>query len=107
MIVSSAVQLEDGRVFVGRRHGDCYTHMMEVLNLSLNEVPIDNSVQGFQTDFQVFLNREDGYYHARKYNQCKEQFWKETNYTNGLGNTKEEEWSPCLISEHLWQEDFK
>jgi hypothetical protein len=69
MIISSAVKLEDGRVFVGRRHGDCYEHMMEILNLSLDKIPIKNSVQEFQTDYQEFLNREEGYYHARKYNQ--------------------------------------
>jgi hypothetical protein len=104
MIVSSAVKLEDGRVFVGRRHGDCYTHMMEILQLTLNELPLDNSIQGFLTDKGQFLNRQVAYWIALDCEQCKEQFWTGKKYFN-LEPTPKEEWKPMLISEHLWDGD--
>ena len=99
MIVASAVRLRDGHTFVGSRHGDAYTKMIEL------GVPKEycecGATQGFITDKLTFMDRETAYYHAFSYKQCKEQKYTPTPYANGLG-IKEEDWKPSLSSEDLW-----
>lgn len=99
MIVSSAVKLNDGRVFVGKRHGDCYKQGKLILkeNISL----FKESIQGFITDNLIFLNRQEAYYEAYKNNQCEEQKPYEANYCEGLERSIHD-WKPCLFSEDLW-----
>lgn len=99
MIVSSAVKLKDNRVFVGSRHGDCYSN---IKMLGLEKEVCRESIQGFITDGLVFLNRENGYYHAHENKQCKKQEFNPNYKAVGL-QIKEEDWKPVLFSEDLWQ----
>ena len=98
MIIASAVKLDTGKVYIGNRHGDCYSQI-ESFGLSLSICK--DSIQGFITDELVFLDREQAYYHAFASNQCEEQTPIDKEYCLGL-SIKKENWKPCLISEHLW-----
>lgn len=97
MIISSAVKLKDGRTFVGKRHGDCYVQMKE---LGLPKEDCNNgATQGFINDQLQFLNREEAYYEALFYNQCKKKEKSSIIYARGLEIKK---WKPLLMSEDLW-----
>ena len=105
MIVAAAVKLNDGRVFVGKRHNDCFAIIIELYK----QMGIDyeesqklhfNCVQGFITDTLVFLNRTDAYYEAFKCKQCEEQKYR-LFPIKGFTIT-EEEWKPMLASEDLY-----
>jgi hypothetical protein len=85
MIVASAILLTDGRVFVGKRHNDCFSAYKKILQLEEPDESIRNAVQGFITDKLDFCGREEAYYYALSCGQ--------------LENEKE---TPCLMSEDLW-----
>ncbi len=63
MLINSAIKLENGYVYIGKRHHD-------ILN---NNIGVDfrNSVQGFITEQNKFLDRERAYNEAIKCNQIK------------------------------------
>jgi len=98
VIVSSAVQLNDGRVFVGRRHGDAYKAIKEIYDPSdINKIEVlsllRGNIQGFLTDTLVFLTREEAYIEAKKCGQlrglCEEHpLYSEDLWTNQV-ETKE------------------
>lgn len=98
MITASAVKLKNNKVYIGKRHGDCYT---QIKSFGMSTGVCEGSTQGFITDNLKFLNREDAYYHAYNSKQCKQQFPHESNFCPGLRITKEE-WKACLFSEDLW-----
>lgn len=97
MIIASAVRLKNGKVYIGKRHGDCYE---QIKSLGFEQSICKESAQGFITDGLEFLNREDGYYHAFKNNQCKEQL-PFASHIKGL-ECSVEDWKACLFSEDLW-----
>lgn len=99
MLVASAVRLKDGRVFVGKRHGDCYSKMKD-LGLQIEECN-NGATQGFITDRLFFLDRKESYSEARLHDQCKEQVYNPVAYAKGL-EVKREDWHPVLFSEDLW-----
>ena len=98
MIIASAVKLSNGKVYIGKRHGDCY---QQIKSLGLSKELCRKSTQGFITDDLMFLNREDGYYHAYENKQCDKQEPFEANFCEGLYRPIEE-WRACLFSEDLW-----
>ena len=98
MIIASAVKLDNGKVYVGKRHGDCYK---QIKSMGMSTEDCIGSSQGFITDSLKFLNREQGYYHAFENNQCEKQEPFEADFAEGLAMTLEE-WKPCLFSEDLW-----
>lgn len=98
MIIASAVKLKDGRVFVGKRHGDCYAKMAE---LKMDQKDCNHgATQGFITEYLLFLNREYAYYEALNNNQCEKQEYNGNCHPDL--RVEKEHWKPCLISENLW-----
>ena len=92
MIVASAIKLSDGRVFVGKRHGDCFKNLMSIsIALGMDEEAARrlhfNCTQGFITDELAFLDREQAYFEAGKCDQFKNKEVPATAY---------------LISEDIW-----
>jgi hypothetical protein len=92
MIVASAIKLLDGRVFVGKRHGDCFKNLMAISIASGMEEGESrklhfNCTQGFVTDQLIFLNREEACFEAGRCNQVK---------------NKKEPPTAYLISEDIW-----
>lgn len=93
MIVASAIRLENGSVYVGKRHSDCFRNIIEI-NTKAGTSYDDsrkfhfNCEQGFLTDSLMFLTRSEAYNEARKYGQCKEIFSDTDNIE--------------LLSENLW-----
>ena len=90
MLVASAIQLTTGEVYVGKRHCDCFSNLIEINRLTgkytgeeLMKLHI-GCTQGFITDNLVFLNRYQAEHHAWK---CKQ-----------ITDTKYNE----LLSEDLW-----
>jgi len=105
MIVASAIKLVDGRVYVGKRHGDCFKNLAIIFiktGMSAEEaIKIHlGCKQGFINDSLEFLTREEAYYEAFNCRQCKEQHYVETRI-QGFTITAEN-WKPCLFSEDLW-----
>lgn len=97
MIVSSAVKLTNNQIFVGKRHGDCFSAIMEIYkNQGIYEYEQIrrlhfNCTQGFINDKLEFLTREEAYYKAVSCGQYKEK-----------NNLHESKIKPCLYSEDLW-----
>jgi hypothetical protein len=105
MIIASAIRLADGSVYVGKRHGDCFANLKYILEKTgMDQEVIQhmhfNCEQGFINDWLQFLTREEAYYEAFHFKQCKEQHFIESKI-KGLDIT-EENWEPCLASEDLW-----
>jgi len=104
MIISSAVKLVNGSVYMGERHGDCYQWIKTYIGDK--EICL-NSIQGFINDSLHFLTRQEAYYEALENGQCKLQEYpfdlqqKHLQANNGL-YISESEWKPCLFSEDLW-----
>ena len=98
MIIASAVKLSNGKVYIGKRHGDCY---LQIKNFGLEKALCTDSIQGFITDDLEFLNREQGYYHAYKNKQCNKQEPFGANFCKWLQRPIEK-WKACLFSEDLW-----
>lgn len=71
MIVSSAIKTKSGRVFTGRRHGDCFRAYKELVGVPDNDVL--GAIQGFITDAGDFLSREDAYAHATASGQIDDE----------------------------------
>jgi hypothetical protein len=74
MIVASAIKLTDGRVFVGKRHGDCFANVIALhTKIGMSEEDARrlhfNCTQGFITDDLHFIDRDEGAYHALKAGQ--------------------------------------
>jgi len=104
MIISSAIKLSNGSVFVGKRHGDCY---QAIRYITQDKESCKGSIQGFLTDKLEFLNREEAYYHAFACGQCKEQMFNQELYEKCLMTgldipRSESDWIPTLASEDLW-----
>lgn len=98
MITASAVKLEDGRVFIGKRHGDCYLQIKELVG---DKSVTKGSTQGFINDNLKFLDREQAYYEAYDEGQCELKEYVLTAYAEGL-QIEERNWRPLLASEDLW-----
>lgn len=98
MIIASAIKLNDGRIFVGSRHGDCYAKMKE---LGVPKEDCNNgAIQGFINDYLYFLDRTEAYYIAFKNGQCGKHEYNENCHPDL--KVKKEDWKPILISEDLW-----
>ena len=93
MIITSAVELSNGLVYVGTRHGDCYRFIEKFYT----EDALKDSIQGFLNDKLEFLNREQAYYEALSCGQCDKQEYKER-----ISIVSKDTWHPSLASEHLW-----
>ena len=63
MLVNSAIKLENGFIYIGKRHCDIL-----ISNIS---VDFTNSIQGFVTESGKFLDRKQAYNEAVKCNQIK------------------------------------
>jgi len=92
MIIASAIKLTDGRVFVGKRHCDCFKNLMSIsISTGMDEEESRklhiNCEQGFITDSLLFLNREQAFYEAEK---------------TGQFDKKGAPIGCCLMSEDLW-----
>lgn len=92
MIVAYAIKLSDGRVFVGKRHGDCFKNLMAISIASGMDGEQSRRlrfgcIQGFITYGLVFMTREQAYFEAGKCNQFK---------------NKEIPHMAYLISEDVW-----
>ncbi len=90
MIVASAIKTEDGRLFVGKRHSDCFANarkIYESFNITddvIKKILLGCS-QGFLTDSTAYLTREEAYEYAIFIHQIEDK---------GINK--------CLISEELW-----
>jgi hypothetical protein len=78
VIVASAIKLSDGRVFVGKRHGDCFKTLMAISIASGVEEEQSrklhfNCTQGFITDQLIFLDRVSAYEEAGSCGQLKKK----------------------------------
>ena len=88
MIIASAIKLTDGRVFVGKRHGDCFANVIALYTkagMSDEEARRlhFNCLQGFINDKLRFSSRREA---AQEAEECGQ--W--------LGT------SDTLYSEDLW-----
>jgi hypothetical protein len=69
MIIASAIKTKDGRLFVGKRHSDCFANakkIYESFNVPdevIKKILIKCS-EGFLTDSTAYLTREEAYEHA-------------------------------------------
>lgn len=64
MIIASAIKLTDGRVFVGKRHGDCYSNYKLITKSDKPDGRTLNAFQGFINDRLEFLLRDEAYHEA-------------------------------------------
>ena len=75
MIIAAAIQLRNGEVYVGKRHGDCLKNCLEINRRAgvLSDTEIlalhKNCAQGFITDKLCFLTRDEATFEAKKCNQ--------------------------------------
>lgn len=88
MIIASAIKLTDGRVFVGKRHGDCFKNIIVLhIKIGMDEEEARklhfNCTQGFINDKLCFLTRREAAQEAEESDQ-----WIAT--------------SDLLLSEDLW-----
>lgn len=75
IIVAAAVRLADGRVFVGKRHNDCFNAIISIyehmgMGWDKSRWLHIGSIQGFVTDRLEFLSREDALEVAVAAGQC-------------------------------------
>lgn len=64
VLVISAIKCQNGKVYLGRRHNNCFSSMIEK-----NEHI--NSIQGFLTNKDRFVDRKEGEEIARESNQLE------------------------------------
>ena len=88
MIIASAIKLTDGRVFVGKRHGDCFRNVISLhTKIGMSEEDARrlhlNCIQGFITEALLFMNRDTAVEEARACGQYSGE-------------------SNLLLSEDLW-----
>lgn len=57
IVICAAIQLSDGRVFRGHRHGDCFYTMVRA---GIDKQEAANAEQGFITSRNRFVSREEG-----------------------------------------------
>jgi hypothetical protein len=88
MILCAAIK-KDGKIYVGRRHCDCFAKMVRC---GVEDVNI-GSDQGFITDKGKFVSREEGYRIAKSCGQYK----REQLCSTGLPSTLK-----ILFSEDLY-----
>lgn len=81
MISYSAVK-QDNQIYIGRRHFNCFKQMA-LLGIKVKK---QENVQGFLTDKDEFLEREEAGKYAIK-----------------CGQIKVLKWPPLLYSEDLWE----
>lgn len=75
LVVAAAVMLGDGRVFVGKRHNDCFQAVATVyqrIGMEWDDARLMHigCVQGFITDHLEFLSREEALEVAIAAGQC-------------------------------------
>jgi hypothetical protein len=69
IVVCAAVKLQDGRVFVGMRHDECYKAILKC-NGNIEDFKAHiNSTAGFMTNRCRFLNRKTAYEFAERSGQ--------------------------------------
>jgi hypothetical protein len=100
MIIASAIKLPDGRIFVGKRHGDAIRNVISILALPESNTHVIVADDGFITSDLKFLNREEALVYAKKNGQYKrEELWfkayPEEIVYNGYSGSE-------LFSEDLW-----
>lgn len=70
MVIASAIKLNNGSVYVGKRHSDCYEHVFDInvkagMDYETAKQLHFNCEQGFITDKLVFMSRarawDEGY----------------------------------------------
>jgi hypothetical protein len=74
MIIASAIKLSDDRVFVGKRHGDCFSNLIKIYEktgMDYEEVRKlhFNCIQGFINDKLQFLDRRQAAQEAEENKQ--------------------------------------
>lgn len=99
MIIAAAIQLPNGDVFVGKRHGDCYRNAKTIMKMDHPDERVFNSKQGFINTSLKFLDREQAYHEAFICGQCEEQ---SPRLPHPVCRGLEVEWKPQLASEDLW-----
>jgi hypothetical protein len=69
-IIASAIQLENGQIYVGKRHSDAQKNALAILGkdiYSRNKIVKD----GFITTLLRFVNRKEAYLIAKEHDQFK------------------------------------
>jgi hypothetical protein len=94
-IIASAIQLENGQIYVGKRHSDAQKNALKILG---EEIYSKNKIvkDGFITTLLRFVNRKEAYLIAKEHDQFKQ---KEIQKACGVENGYDGE---ELYSEDLW-----
>jgi hypothetical protein len=88
-IIASAIQLENGQIYVGKRHSDAQKN---ALIYSKSKI----AKEGFITTLLRFVNRKEAYLIAKEHDQFKrEEIQKACGVKNGYNGEE-------LYSEDLW-----
>ena len=98
------INIKTGFVICGRRHHNCFTSLA-ILDKEMSYKEKEHKItQGFLTDTDIFVNREQAYVIALASGQVKEKPRKimTPNTSNDGDNWVEVERDPALISEDLW-----
>ena len=76
MLICSAIKFEyHGFPFIicGKRHGDCFKNVSDFMSADKwNQISNRTVIQGFLTDDNRFLNRQEAADYAYKYRQIKQ-----------------------------------
>jgi hypothetical protein len=94
-IIASAVQLENGQIFVGKRHSDAQKNALKILG---EEIYSKNKMvrDGFITTLLRFVSRKEAYLIAKSNGQFKRyEIQKACSVENGYDGDE-------LFSEDLW-----
>jgi hypothetical protein len=94
-IIASAIQLENGQIYVGKRHSDAQKNALKILG---EEIYSKSKIvkEGFITTLLRFVNRKEAYLIAKEHNQFKrEEIQKVCGVENGYDGEE-------LYSEDLW-----
>ena len=77
MIVCSAIKFEYNDfpfIICGKRHGDCFCNVSDFMSVDKwNQVNKNKVIQGFMTDDNRFLNRQQASVHAYQNGQIKQE----------------------------------
>ncbi len=95
MIIASAVMIEDGQIFVGKRHGDAQLNAYKILGIDLKKPDFKRlkfPKQGFITSDLRFLEREEALQYAKRMKQFRNTVETQNQTYNGQD----------LFSEDLW-----
>lgn len=84
MIVCSAIKFDYNGyplIVCGKRHGDCFKNVSDFMSVDKwNQIGKKSVIQGFMTDDNKFLNRQQAAVHAEQCGQIKqvqETLWSE------------------------------